>query len=285
MTAAGRSPIKFLFLILLIISLVPVGAQGESASLPARDWNLQNLKPIQALNPENLTFAVLGDSRKNQPVFEGVLRQMALNPDLQFAINLGDVVDKGELPRYRSFFQVLRPLLKMPFLVLIGNHELGGDPGGHLYHKIFGPRNLSFRVGSRYFIMFDDNAKYGPDEEGLLWLEIELQKAQSCRTRLVFIHMPLFDPRGGGHHHCVPPASAALMLALFKKYNVSHIFAGHIHGFFEGRWEGVPYTITAGAGAPLYGTDPRHFFYHYLQVTLQGDRVQIRVRRLRAEGK
>ena len=72
---------------------------------------------------------------------------------------------------------------------------------------------------------------------------------------------------------------------MFKKYRVSHIFAAHIHSFFEGQWDGVPYTITAGAGAKLYGADPQHFFYHYTKVTVKGDRVQTQVHRLQEEGR
>jgi hypothetical protein len=96
--------------------------------------------------------------------------------------------------------------------------------------------------------------------------------------------MPLFDPRGGTHRHSLSPESGHRLATLFKKYRVTHIFAGHIHGYFEGRWEGVPYTITAGAGAPLYGDDPRHFFYHYLKVAVTGDGVQVQVRRLESAG-
>ena len=273
------------FLFLFIIYFLPTAVGGETGPLPARDWNLQNLKLIQALKPDPLTFAVLGDNRGNYPVFEGLLRQMARDPGLQFAIHLGDMVDKGELPRYRTFFQSLRQLLKVPLLALIGNHELAADPEGKLYTQIFGPRNFSFPMGSHYFIMFDDNAKTGPSEAEIRWLEKELQKARSYKTRLVFLHVPLFDPRGGEHHHCLPPESGRRLAALFKKYRVSHVFAAHIHSFFEGHWDGIPYTITAGAGAKLYGTDPLHFFYHYTQVTVQGDRVQTQVRRLQEEGR
>ena len=49
-------------------------------------------------------------------------------------------------------------------------------------------------------------------------------------------------------------------MALFKKYKVTHIFAGHIHGYYTGTWDGMPYTITGGAGAQLYGSDPEHVF-------------------------
>jgi serine/threonine-protein phosphatase CPPED1 len=66
--------------------------------------------------------------------------------------------------------------------------------------------------------------------------------------------------------------------------NVTHIFAGHIHGYFSGDLDGVPFTITAGAGAPLHGTDPEHFFYHYLRVTPSGSEAHIEVQRIKAAG-
>ncbi len=280
-----RRPLLLVLAILLIFSCLPSAVWAETASLPAQDWNLHNLKRVQALKSDTVTFAVLGDNRDNFPVLEQLLRKMSHDPGLQFAIHLGDLVDKGELPRYRAFFQSLRQVLKMPLLAVIGNHELAGDPEGKLYTGIFGPRNFSFHLGSHYFIMFDDAAKSGPDAAQIRWLEGELQKARRYKTRLVFLHVPLFDPRGGEHHHCLPPEAARRLQALFKQYRVTCVFAGHIHSYFEGKWDGVPYAITAGAGAPLYGTDPQHFFYHYLKVTLTGDRVQIQVRQLDEEGR
>jgi hypothetical protein len=74
------------------------------------------------------------------------------------------------------------------------------------------------------------------------------------------------------------------LAALFRRYRVTHVFAGHIHSYFTGNWDGVPYTITAGAGAPLYGTDPQHFFYHYLKVTLTDGKIDIKVQRLAEKG-
>lgn len=271
---------KVVLVIFLILSWLPTAVGGETGPLPARDWNLHNLKRIQALKADTLTLAVLGDSRDNFPVFERLLRQMARDPGSKFAIHLGDMVNQGELERYRSFFQSVRQYLKMPLLAVIGNHELAADQEGKLYTEIFGPRNFSFGLGSHYFIMFDDAAKSGPDAAQIRWLAGELQKAQKYKTRLVFLHTPLFDPRGGEQHHCLPAESGQRLAALFRQYRVTCVFAGHIHGYFEGRWNGVPYAITAGGGAKLYGTDPRHFFFHYLKVTLQGDRIKIQVRRL-----
>ena len=98
------------------------------------------------------------------------------------------------------------------------------------------------------------------------------------------MHIPLFDPRGGENHHCLRPELAAKLLALFKKYKVTYIFAAHIHDYYTGTWDGIPYTITGGAGAKLYGSDPEHAFYHYLKVTIKGDQVQVRLRRLTKPG-
>jgi len=272
------------FPVILAIFLLFLGLQGaawsETATLPAQDWNPRNLQRLQSLNADTVTFAVLGDNRDNFPVLEQLLRKISADPGVKFAIHLGDMVQQGDLARYRSFFQAVRQSLSMPLLGVIGNHELKEDPEGELYTGIFGPRNFSFRLGSHYFIVFDAAAKPGPDAAQIRWLEGELQKGQRYRTRLVFFHVPLFDPRGGEHHHCLPPESAAQLQTLFKKYRVSCIFTAHIHSYFEGKWDRVPYALTGGAGARLYGTDPQHYFYHYLRVTLQGDRVRIQVRPL-----
>ncbi len=271
------------FCIFLIIGLLSPGIWG--ASEPPPDWNLRNLTRLKAAGQQPLTFAVLGDNRGNLPVFARLLDQIGRDPEIMFVIHLGDTVGSGELENYRDFFGSLRRHLKVPFLAVIGNHELHHDPHGYLYEELFGPRYFSFHLGGTYFIMVDDAGKASLDAEQYRWLEQELKKAQAYKTRLVFLHVPLFDPRRDGYRHSLPPESSQRLATLFKKYRVSRIFAGHIHGYFEGRWEGVPFTISAGAGAPLYGTDPGHFFYHYLKVSIRGDAVRIQVRRLAEERK
>jgi 3',5'-cyclic AMP phosphodiesterase CpdA len=275
-----KNSLAFIFLIACLAPAV----WGDSG-LPARDWNLRNLKRIEALKPGTLVFAVLGDNRGNLPVFDALLKQMARDPGLEFAVHLGDMVETGDFKNYRDFFQAVRQYLKMPLLAVIGNHELSGDPTGKLYTEIFGPRYFSFQLHGHYFIMVDDSEKTGPDEAQRRWLEAELKKSQACKTRLVFLHVPLFDPRGGDHHHSLPPENGRRLAALFRQYRVTHIFAGHIHSSFDGQWDGVPYTISAGAGAPLYGRDPAHFFFHYLKVMVKGDKVQVQMRQLEKAGR
>jgi len=273
------SGIIHLLLICLII-LAPFQLGAEPRDLPARDWNPANLDRIKALKlTDPLTFAVFGDSRNNAPGFERLLRQVSRDKQIAFAIHLGDMVDYFDLDQYRLFFRQLRENLAIPLLAAPGNHDLHKDAAG-LYPRLFGPKYYSFRVHNHCFLVLDATEAAGPDEAQVRWLEAELQKAQACRTRLVFMHQPLCDPRGGERRHCLAGESAARLLGLFKKHQVSHVFAAHIHAYFNGEMEGVPYTITGGAGARLYREVPAAAFYHFLQVTLTGNRVGIQVHRV-----
>lgn len=89
------------------------------------------------------------------------------------------------------------------------------------------------------------------------------------------MHLPLYDPRGGNDQHSVSKGTADQLIQLFRQYNVTHIFASHIHGYFEGQWKGVPYTTSGGAGAALHGKDPRHYFFHYLKVHILGGKLKV----------
>jgi len=275
---------KAALLILCLLAWVGPGLASDPAPLPAKDWNLRQVERLKTPAGGALTFAVLGDNRSNPAVFEQVLRHLDCDPDLAFAIDVGDMVEQGTSAQFDGFFKHLRSAARLPFLTVVGNHDLGENQDLTLYRKIFGPDYYAFQLGDHYFIVLDDNLPTGMGEAQMAWLEQELRKSQSYKTRLVFLHVPLFDPRGGENHHCLPEATGRRLAALFHYYRVTHIFAGHIHSYFSGNWDGIPYTITGGAGAPLYGTDPKHFFYHYLKITLRGDHVEVQVRRLPAAG-
>ena len=276
--------VGFGLIILWLLAWAGAGLAADSAPLPAQDWNLRQVERLQAPPGDSLTFAVLGDSRSNPAVFAGVLKALAGDPGLTFAIEVGDMVKRGTLEQFDAFFKQLRSAVRLPFLTVAGNHDLGKDRDLTLYREIFGPDYYAFQIKGNYFIMVNDVEAGGVGPAQWRWLEAELKKSRSCQIRLVFLHTPLFDPRGGDNHHCLPEATGRRLAALFRQYHVTHVFAGHIHSYFSGNWDGVPYTISAGAGAPLYGSDPAHFFYHYLKVTLRGDQVDVQVQRLSSSG-
>lgn len=276
--------VKLGLFILLLLAWTGAGLAVDSAALPAKDWNPRQVERLQALAGSKMTFAVMGDSRSNPVVFDRVLKDMAGDPSLTFAIDVGDMVEQGTLEQFDEFFKQIQPYSRMPFLTAVGNHDLGKNHDLTLYREIFGPDYYAFQLQDHYFIVLNNNLRTGMGEAQMAWLKDELKKSQSSKTRLVFFHYPLFDPRRGDKHHCLPEEAGRRLAALLRQYRVSHIFAGHIHSYFTGNWDGVPYTITGGAGAPLYGTDPDHFFHHYLKVTLQDRKVHVEVRRIKTEG-
>ena len=281
----NQLPTVGLALILLgVMAWTGAGLAADSAALPAKDWNPRQVERLQAPAGRSLSFAVLGDNRSNPEVFGRVLRQMDRDPGLTFAIDVGDMVEQGALEQFADFFKQIQPHSQRPFLTVVGNHDLGKNQDLTLYREIFGPDYYTFPLQDNYFIFVNDVEPDGVGEVQWRWLENELQQSQSYKTRLVFLHVPLFDPRGGDKRHCLPEADGRRLAALFRQYRVTHIFAGHIHSYFTGDWDGVPYTITGGAGAPLAGIDPAHYFYHYLKVTLQAGEVHVEVQRIRTEG-
>jgi 3',5'-cyclic AMP phosphodiesterase CpdA len=270
--------------ILLLLAWMGAALGADAGALPVRDWNRDNLKQIKVPAGNSLTFAVLGDNRSNLPVFEQVLKHMQRDPSLAFAIDVGDLVETGTVENFRNFLDQIRRNLHRPLLTVLGNHDLKKDRSAGPYRHIFGPEHYAFQIKDNYFIVVNDAKDYQISEAQWRWLERKLKKSQSYKTRLVFLHAPLFDPRGGENHHALPEGTGRRLANLFRRYHVTHVFAGHIHGYFSGDWDGVPYTITAGAGAPLYGTDPQHYFYHYLKVSLSEGKVHIEVQRLGEKG-
>jgi 3',5'-cyclic AMP phosphodiesterase CpdA len=254
---------------------------NSHAPVPVKNWNQRELARIVVADPDDFTFAVMGDNKGNRSVFEPLLQDIDHDKEIAFAIDDGDLVQDGTVGLYRRFLKQVQENLTIPFLTAIGNHDLDGST--HNYQAIFGPTYYSFQAGQGYFIILDAITEAGFDKAERKWLEKELQKGQASKARFVFMHVPVFDPRGGRFHKSLPDMDQKDLVDLFRRYKVTHLFASHIHGYYSGVWAGVPYTITGGAGASLQGTDPEHFFYHYVKVHLRNGNADIMVRRINAQ--
>ena len=275
--SAKKYPIKYCCLLLCILLLSSFELWGHFYPLPAHNWNIAKVHEIAVSDPSNFSFAVFGDNRGSKFVFENLLKLIDHDQDITFAINLGDIVQNGKKEKYDYFLNQVRRYLNIPLLTTMGNHELRGK-GRKLHHAIFGPFYYSSQIGKNYFIVLDNADKKELDAKQKQWLEKELSMANSYNNRIIFMHVPLYDPRGGLHHHCMPKKSSEMLINLFMKYSVTHIFAAHIHGYFAGEWEGIPYTISGGAGAKLAGDDPDHYFFHFFKVCIKNGNMDIQVK-------
>ncbi len=266
------SPNKKRWIVLLAAILVPVvgGCVYYFESIPARHWNetaLAQVAGVARQKSDSITFAVFGDSKGNLKGYDRLLDAVSRDPEISFAIHLGDMVGGGEDQSFRKFLRHTRAHFTRPLLTLMGNHD-EGEGGRELYDTIFAPAYYSFTLGQTYCMVLDDGMKGSLDEKQLGWLEGELKNARNYPNRLVFMHKPPFDPRPG-EAHCLPKKEAKPLMNLFWKYPVTHLFAGHIHSYYEGEREGIHYVITGGAGSNLEGKNPAHDFFHYMRVTLK----------------
>jgi hypothetical protein len=276
--AFKEHPIKIIFAFLCILSFVGVNFWNAYAPLSIHNWNKKEISRIKVGDLDNFTFALFGDNKGNYSFFEPLLHDIAQDKEIAFAIDVGDLVSDGKRGQYRRFLKQVQGNLAIPFVTAIGNHDLTNGSSNN-YQDIFGPTYYAFQVGQCYFIVLDAITRSGFDKAERQWLEDELHKAKASKARFVFMHMPPFDPRGT----YPPERDWKDLIDLLRSYNVTHLFTSHIHGYFSGVWEDVPYTITGGAGARLQGSDPEHFFHHYVKVHVSNGKVETTVRPINAE--
>jgi hypothetical protein len=276
-------PIKIILASLCILAFIGITLWNVYAPVPIHNRNQKELARISVADPNDFSFAVMGDNKGNRSVFEPLLQDIDHDKAIAFAIDDGDLVGKGTVGLYRRFLSQVQENLTIPFLAAIGNHDLNNHGSNKNYQEIFGPTYYSFQVGKGYFIVLDAITEAGFDKAERQWLEKELQKGQASKARFVFMHVPVFDPRGGTYHKSLPDNDQKDLLDLFRRYQVTHLFVSHLHGYFSGVWAGVPYTITGGAGGSLQGMEPEHFFYHYVKVHLRDGKADVMLRRVDAE--
>ena len=266
----------------VILTLAVVGAKLYSTlTLPkVRSWNHQQLEKINH-SQTKFSFVVFGDNKNSITTFNNLISKLN-KEDILFSINNGDLVYDGGKEKYRSFIKQIKKL-KKPFLTVLGNHDIQGL-GRANYNAFFGKPYYSFVVGNSYFIILDDANEKGIGSKQLNWLKQELKSSQDYKYRFVFMHVPLYDPRKGvnARGHSLKDLDFAKKLnKLFDRNNITMLFTSHIHAYYKGVWGRTPYIITGGGGAELVGTDPKHFFHHYIKVNVSDSAISYEVIKLK----
>lgn len=277
---------KTLFIIVVILLAIVLLAKIYSfLTFPnISDNNYKQLQKIDTAQTQ-FSFAVFGDNKNSHKVFETLIDSLNQDSSIAFALDLGDLVYDGEKEKYRWFLNQISQCNK-PFLTVVGNHDIRED-GRANYYNIFGPFYYSFHVGPAYFIALDDANEIQLEGSQMHWLKEQLKLAKAFKYKFVFFHVPFYDPRKKVtakplfsipvlkeyefHHSLENKQQVKELIAMFEKYQVTHIYASHIHAYYQGKWGAIPFTITGGAGAELIGNNPQHDFYHYLKVTIDAN--------------
>ncbi|GAB6906888.1 hypothetical protein DESC_940097 [Desulfosarcina cetonica] len=247
------------------------------APVGVSNGNHDAIAAIQTQDPSDFTFAVFGDNKDGYALFDALLKDIDHKKESSFAVAVGDFVNGGSKSNYRHFIGELDDDLAIPLVTVIGNHDLQQDESDANYRAIFGTPNDHFAIGRNEFIILNAPTQSGVGQKDREWLAAVLENAQFMDNRFVFMHVPPFDPRGGRFHKNLQ--DGADLMNLFQRYHVTHLFAGHIHGYFSGIRQGVPYTITGGGGGELQArADRKHFFHHYVTAHIHQGKVDIHIR-------
>jgi len=217
-----------------------------------------------------INFYVFGDSQGYQGGLEQIIATAnELRPD--FLFHCGDLTSLG----YQSQYQEVKSVLdqsQVPVYTTIGNHDIKNG-GGKYYLEYFGSSTYSFNLGPVHFSVFNSSSEDVPESE-FAWLRQDLSNAQS-KYKIVFTHVPLFDPRPGGDHAMINATTSSRLMTLFEEEGVDVVFTGHIHMFNESVIDGVTYVITGGAGASLYADKASGGIYHFVNVTVNDSGISI----------
>ena len=276
-----HNPRKVVLLILCISLFSIVQIWKHTATLGIADWNGKAISKMTTTDPEVFSFALFGDNKDGPVLFDALLHDIDNKKEASFAINMGDFVAAGGRKELRGFIGEIQDDLDIPLVAVIGNHDLHQGSSTH-YRKVFGNPYYRFAIGRNEFIVLDSSDEAGLDAAQRKWLKAVLEETQAADNRYIFMHIPPFDPRGKGFKKHLRDGRS--LIDLFRRYHVTHLFAGHIHGYFSGVWKGLAYTITGGGGARLQAKeDHYHYFHHYLLAHVNHGKLSVSVRPVKAD--
>jgi 3',5'-cyclic AMP phosphodiesterase CpdA len=211
----------------------------------------------------------VGDSQGTPGVYATIIKRIQQDrPAL--LLHCGDVVKRPTVNRYALVLDELAERnLNLPFCPVPGNHDVLRLPARtresdkRLYRRSFGQPHYWFAYGDTLFVAIDTSDR-GLREAELEWLEDTLatRRAQ-YKTCIAFTHVPPRNP--------LPVRGRDLdvdgdrLVAVLAKWNVTALFAGHVHGYAEVEMQGLPIYISGGGGADL---DCHGESHHYLLCTI-----------------
>ena len=246
---------------------------------------------------EDLRFIVMGDCRPpggskdviapSAVYLQNIRETNLLDPD--FVIIVGDLImgyvsgDDEKVIREWDAFDKANELYEAPFRLVVGNHDVWDKPSEAIYQQRYGDLYYSFDAGGCHFIVLnsEDKTVVADDDtrttdkivgKQLEWLKKDLEAHKGKKT-FVSLHKPLWHEsyeESSNWNKDVHP--------LLAKYDVDTVFAGHWHIYMKSDVrDDVRYIITGGAGAEIGTNEATGAFYHYLMVTVRGEKTTIAV--------
>ena len=164
--------------------------------------------------------------------------------DADLVVFAGDITNDGEASAYAAAADRLEELVP-PYRLIPGNHDersgfarafpASTNEDGFAHASLDGD-------GTRLILLdtlWPGNVAGQLCGKRLAWLDGELAAASDA---LLVMHHPPFEIGIPSMDDCRLREPELLLEVLRLHGNVRHIFAGHVHLFSSGHWDGIPFT-------------------------------------------
>ena len=232
-------------------------------------------------------FLIFGDSQSglpNQLIYgpwdTTVHNAYHANPDAQFLVNMGDLVEVGQsMAHWNAWFDAAKGVVDaIPEQAVEGNHETYLPGVNDATKPVFwnrqfplpqnGPAGLknqvySYDVGNIHCVVLDSQSdeehKYGDIlQSQAAWLDADLA-ASKATWKLAFFHKTPYDLKANRAN----PTVKAAFCPVLEKYHVDVVFNGHDHGIgrtyaikndvcYHKPSQGTIYLVTGRSGNKTY---------------------------------
>jgi 3',5'-cyclic AMP phosphodiesterase CpdA len=257
---------------------------------------LRRLSRLPSAEGDRVSFAVLGDVEpcrfwalrrlfNQEGVFADQMIEIQKEP-VNFIVQLGDMVEKGEPHRYENFLRQHARVWRggKPYLTVIGNHDRSrpnGKSHSTMYRALFGRANYAFDHAGVRFVVLDSSAKRLTAGQ-LRWFDKILD---TPKRKIVFTHMPpvhlgLWGGVGRLHRLGGFVGGAREFSEIASRRGVSRVYMGHVHAFGVQDHDGVRYVLTGGGGSALFPSGNSDRFHHFLTVEITPHAIRERVHAL-----
>lgn len=192
------------------------------------DLNNLNISRIEASDDDNDTirFIFISDTQRFYDETQAFVKAANQLNGIDFVIHGGDITDFGLSKEYLWIHGLLKKL-KMPYVAIIGNHDMIGH-GKEVYRNIYGDYNFSFTFRNTRFICINTNALEGIEDTPIPDLDFMSRftsDTAGIENNIVVMHSPPNDVQFNGE-------SVNGFKRILESYkNPLFCLHGHLHQF------------------------------------------------------
>ncbi|MHA1977633.1 MAG: metallophosphoesterase [Candidatus Hodarchaeales archaeon] len=220
-----------------------------------------------------IKFLTMGDTQGFTELYEEMIASDQGNT-MDFILHLGDITASGNDKSLQKF-QKISKTSNIPVFTTPGNHDIKLSDSTTYYERYFGKAEYFFEYNGFLFITL--NSSSGFYSENSFSLLTELLLGSPSTPKIIFTHVPIFDPRPGKDHALINVTQTSKLLSLLNNSNVKAVISGHIHYFNHTLRNGIHFITSGGGGAYLYETPEDGGFHHFTEITIDSETKELTV--------